>query len=213
MAAIAGKQARVYAQSGNATAFTDEATTCKDPGTYKIYQITNAAKRYWDFATAVTVKKNSVIQTTGFTIQKPGGYVVFDASLQGTDVVTVSGSYRTVSQIARAKKFTLKIENDTAECPAFGDEDVPREFIGGQSFTASFEDWWMNEYLLGICQAGEPYLFVFYTNATSGEHYEGFAFCKSHGVDVDIKALVDDSADLESTAAEGQTQAIFYRAS
>ena len=88
---IAGKLGAVYRTDGNAsTAFTTEATTSN--ATYTRYSITNSAKRFWDDAVSVTVKKNGTTITTGFTIEYAGGVVVFTTPNLNTDVITVSGS-------------------------------------------------------------------------------------------------------------------------
>jgi len=120
MAVYVGYGANVYLASGTPVSFTDEAMT--NAGDNKTYTITNSAKRFWSRNYAVTVKKNGGVISSGFTIQYPGGRVVFTTANQPTDTITVSGYYIPVSQIGDGKEWTLDIESDTEDATTFGSQ-------------------------------------------------------------------------------------------
>lgn len=96
--AITGMIGAVYVSDINTApiSFTDQATT-KD-ATLTRYQVTNTAYRYWPLDATITVKKNGTVVSSGYKLERAGGYVVFDSPLQGTDVVTVSGQALTLVQ-------------------------------------------------------------------------------------------------------------------
>lgn len=69
-------------------------------------QLYRAQNQFWD-NTAVVVKKNGVIQSTGFTIDRTEGTVRFDANLPADTVVSVSYGYSLPNEVAQATGITV----------------------------------------------------------------------------------------------------------
>ena len=90
---------------GTPVAMTDEATTLVSG---KTYQITNAAKRIINYATAVTVKDGATDRTSQLqSIDYLNGTVTFLASYTVTGAVTVTGQYVPTAVIAKSRSFQL----------------------------------------------------------------------------------------------------------
>lgn len=108
---------------GTATAFTDEATTCLDAGTYKNYQISNAAKRALDWGTAVAVKKNGAAQAANtYNVDYARGIVTFPSGLIVTDVILVSsGKYIPLIRAGSCRAANADLGYSKANTAVFGD--------------------------------------------------------------------------------------------
>jgi hypothetical protein len=208
MAATAGRLARLYLQSGAATPFTSGGMT--NSGDNLVFGITASSAMSWDYDSAVTVSVGGVVQTTGYTLQKPIGQVTFGTATTGT--VTVNTSYRTISQIAEAKEYTLDLTNALKEDTAFGDTAKTRVWLG-QDAAASFGDWHTNGYLLDFAQSTSPYVVAFYISATTSERYVGYFFAEKNSVKAGARELIEGSASLVACGASQQSQAIYYKAS
>ena len=106
MAIIKGRSGRVYLASMGAgtTSFTDEAMTANVAKT--VFTIDDAAKRFWDPASALTVKYDGDAVTDYASIQYPGGVVTW-ALTPGDAAVTCSGKYLAVAEVAEVKGFTI----------------------------------------------------------------------------------------------------------
>lgn len=200
--AMAGTVGAVYRSSGTPTAFVDAATTAN--ATYTRYTITDAAKRYLDKSQAVTVKKNGVIQTAGFKIEYSGGVVVFDAALQPTDVVTVSGSALTVAEVAGFFGWKLNPELDLQDTTAFSDAPW-------KAFTALLKGWsveaewyWANaDFFTAL---GTEVILVLYTDdGASKKRYEGYVVITKASPEVPAAGVIK-----ESISFTGQGE-LYYR--
>lgn len=105
MAASAGYNALIKV-SGTATTITDEATTELDAGPPQVFQITNAAKRVLDPATAVVIKDDGAVDVTAdFTIDFNAGTVTSAAG--GYTSVTISGKYIPLHTVAQCTVATI----------------------------------------------------------------------------------------------------------
>src|SRR4051812_39714265 len=109
MAAKAGRLISVKV-SGVAVAFTAEATTTTDTKTYKV---TNAVKRVWDRAAAITVKDGGTPTAEAYTLNRLKGTVTFANA--GTRVITLDGSYLPMSTLALGHDVELSCAATTAE--------------------------------------------------------------------------------------------------
>jgi hypothetical protein len=110
--------------TANPVALTNEATT-KIAGTTipnSEYQITNADKRILPPKEAIIVKKDGIVVANGFTLNRLDGRVIFAADQGAAAVITVSGNYLPLTQVAEAYEFTYTIEADNQEKPVFGDQ-------------------------------------------------------------------------------------------
>ncbi|MCL5045569.1 MAG: hypothetical protein M1598_01980 [Actinobacteria bacterium] len=195
--ALSGKVGAVYRQTTDpAVAFVDEATTAD--ASYTRYQITNPAKRYWDKSQAVTVKKNSVIQSSGFKIEHLSGFVVFDAALLGTDVVTVSGSYLTVSQVGGMFNWSLDVEAETEEVTTFASAGWKEYLPTNIGFSGSAEAYWGDASF--FTALGTEVILVFYVDVgASKKRYEGYGVISKDGVEVAHDAVVQESIDFQGS--------------
>lgn len=191
--AISGKLGAVYQAMGTSTTFTDEVTT-KDANN-KRYTITNTAKRYWDDSAAVTVKKNSVIQTGGFTIEYAGGVVEFNTPLSGSDVVTVSGKYFTPTQCATFFNWKLDINQDTADVTTFASNGWRELLPVVKGWSVSAEGYWADGSFLSAL--GSRVILVLYVDYASDDRYEGYVIIKKNSIDTPVNSVVKENVDFE----------------
>jgi len=204
--ALSGKVAAVYQQTAAAgVAFTDQATT-DIGGTHTRYQITDTAKRYWDPTQTVTVKKNGVIQSSGFTIEHLSGFVVFSSALLATDVVTVSGTALTVSQIAGMFNWKLDAEQDLADVTTFASGGW-KEFtplLAG--FSGSAEAYWVNGDQFNLLSTKDDVILVLYVDSgASLRRYEMFGHIKKNSISVPVNEVIKESIEFQG---DGK---LFYR--
>lgn len=108
---FAGYVADLKRTSGASTPMTDEACTFISG---KTYQITNAAHRILDRATAIVVEDNSVAVSAANiqSIDYLFGRVTFISSYTPTTPITITGAWFATATIAKGRQFTL---TETAE--------------------------------------------------------------------------------------------------
>lgn len=199
MAVLAGKVAGIYtAAVGTPTAFTNEATTGNAAKT--IYTITNAAKRAWPLDSAVTVKKDGVTVTTGFTIHYAGGQVVFDSALT-TEVVTVSGTFCTITEQAGMYDWktsvSVKEQDVTDFTAATANGCEVHAPVGLVHNTLSCSSFWQSTALAQL--AGELLYVKAFISSVTGERYE--AWCRVVSVDIDaaLDKVIEAPLTLQPT--------------
>ena len=107
----------VSAQS-SAVVFTDEATSTIDNISY---QITNAAKRIWDYATALVVEDGGSPTVESYTVNGLNGTVTFESADAGR-VITVTGAYVVLTTLATAKDFALTSDLTLADTTPLGQQ-------------------------------------------------------------------------------------------
>lgn len=101
---VAGYNALI-SQGGTPTTMTAEACSLVSG---KTYQITNAAHRVISYLDTLTVLDNAVNQTANvLSVDYLNGLVTFLSTYTPTGPVTVTGKYIPMTQIAKAKSFTL----------------------------------------------------------------------------------------------------------
>lgn len=191
MSAIAGKVGSIYMKtSAVATTFTDEACTNVDN---TVYYITDTDKRYWDKNTAVVVEVDATPET-GVTIDHVGGRITFDTPLAGTETVTVSGKYWTVSELAGFYNWSLDTSADMEDCTTFASSGW-REFTPTlKGFTISAEAYWQDETFQD--RLAEEVVVSLYANEANDERYEGFAYITSDSVETPVDGLVQESVEF-----------------
>lgn len=195
--AIAGKVAAIHKESGASAAFVDAATTAN--ATYTRYTITNAANRYLDRNVAVTVKKNSVIQTTGFTIEYAGGVVVFAAALAPTDTVTVSGNAFPMAQVGGAFNWSLDLELETEDVTTFASGGWREVLPTLKGFSGSAEMFWLDGSFFSELTSpeGAEMVLVFYVDSGPSKlRYEGYARLAGVGVETPVDAIVRQTLEF-----------------
>lgn len=129
----AGKDADMYV-TGTSTSMTDEACT-ENSGTE--FQITNSAKRILDTSVAIVVKVDSVVQSSGFTVDKLFGVITFDVSQAGS-TVTITGNYLPRHNVAKIQNWSLSDSKRTADTTCLQDDaadTTPLERTASISFT------------------------------------------------------------------------------
>jgi len=191
MAAISGKLGSIYMKTTDvATTFTDEA--CTDSGNHTLYYITDTTKRYWDKATTVVVEVDGTPES-GVTIDYIGGRITFDTPLAGTEAVTVSGKYWTVSELAGFYNWSLDLTADMEDSTTFASAGW-REFTPTlKGFTISAEAYWQDDKFLD--RLAEEVVVSLYTNESNDERYEGFAYIASNSVETPVDGLVQESVE------------------
>jgi hypothetical protein len=143
MSAIAGRKGLIKV-SGAGVVFAAEATTKVTANT--VYQITNAVKRVWDRAAAITVKKDGVAQAAAlYTLNRLTGTVTFLADIGGAPVITLDGTYLPLANAAEAKSFSYKLMRDLLDSTSYDsqntDQGFKRKDAGLYDATGSLGQW------------------------------------------------------------------------
>jgi hypothetical protein len=102
---------------------TDEFLEPTDARTFR------AQNQFWD-DTAVTVKVDGVTVTTGFTLDRDEGVVLFDDNQSATAIITVSYGYRMPSEVAEATGLIAAANMGEREMVARGMSGVRSLKIG-----------------------------------------------------------------------------------
>ncbi|MDA8212160.1 MAG: hypothetical protein M0021_09825 [Clostridia bacterium] len=192
--ALQGKLGAVYVQTSAApVAFVDEATTAD--AAKKRYTITNTAKRYWDKNTAVTVKKDAVVQTTGFTIEYAGGVVVFDTALT-TEVITVSGSSLTVAQSGGFFNWSADMGADMSDITTFMSSGWKEFQSALKEWSGSAEAYWGDSSFFD--KLGTEVVVVLYADSGAAKYrFEGFAIITGDGIEANVDDVVQEGIDFQ----------------
>jgi hypothetical protein len=121
MAASPGYRAKVKVTAAP-VAHTAEALANADSGAWRVYQITNTARRILWLAGGLTVKVGGVTQSPAlYTVDALFGKITFLTPLGSSDVVTADTHYLPTVEIAAAKGLTLKVNANPVDTTAFGD--------------------------------------------------------------------------------------------
>lgn len=191
MGAISGKIGSIYMKTDAvATVFTDEAMT--NSGDNAVYYITNKTKRYWDKDTTIVVDVDGTPESD-VVIDYVGGRITFNTPLTGTEAVTVSGAYWTVSEVAGFYNWSLDLSADLEDSTTFASNGW-RDFTPTlKSFTVSAEAYWQNGDFTD--RLAEEVVLSLYTNEASDLRYEGFAYITSTSVETGAEGLVQESVE------------------
>jgi len=114
--------------SGTAVTFTDEATTTSDN---KTYQITDTTKRVWDPAATITVEKSTdgitwTPVTSGYTLDRLFGKVIFDTAQAAGTLIRVDGKYLPMADVVEAYQFTFTASRANLDRTRFQHTDIER---------------------------------------------------------------------------------------
>lgn len=193
--ALSGKIGAVYKADGVSTTFTDDPTTAD--AAYKRYRITNQAKRYWDDSVAMTVKKNGVTQSVGFTLEYAGGVVVWSSALINTDVVLVSGKYLTITQLATFFDWKLDIDADLKDVTTFASNGWKEQMPVINGWSASAEGYWADGSFLALM--GTRIILALYVDYSGADRYEGYIILKKNSIEEPVDDVVKESVDIQGT--------------
>lgn len=193
--AIVGMVGAVYVSDINAApvAFTDKPTT-KD-ATRKRYQVTDPAFRYWPLDQPITVKKNETAITTGFILERAGGFVVFEEALDIGDAVTVSGKALTVVQAGGFFNWSIDTDSENAEATTFQSQGWKefQQVLAGWSGSA--EAYWGDTRFFD--SLGEIVVVKLFVDAgPSQSRLEGFALISGNGIEGPVDGLVNETVDF-----------------
>jgi hypothetical protein len=199
MASISGKVAGIYAAAvGTPTAFTDEATTANAAKT--IFTITAATKRAWPLDATIVVKYNGSVVTTGFTLQRAGGKVVFDTS-PGASAVTVSGTFSTVTECAGMYDWketsSVKEQDVTDFTAATATGCETHAAVGLTHNTLACSSYWQSTAFQAAI--GALYYVKAFISATTGERYEGWCVLTAADTDAAIDSIIEQPLTFQPT--------------
>ena len=207
MAISSGLNVRVYKGAALGTAMTTEAMT--DSGDHLRFRITNRAKRYWDDTASFTVYDNgSPAAASGYSIEYPGGEVVFTSSKSG-HTITVTGAYFVIDKTygLTAADFSMKYQME--EATQYGDT-VSRNYP--TVLSAAFNQAGLHEDNTMFGRLGGKYIAVFcesgvYQAASidSGRRYEFYARLVNQKMPSGAKGVLRDTLALVN---EGM---VYYR--
>ena len=176
--------------------FLDAATT--GDASSKRYQIVDPAHRYWPLDAEVTVKVNAVEVTTGFRLERAGGFVEFDNALGAEDVVTVSGKALTLAQAGGFFNWSIDGDADDAEATTFesqGWKEFARTLKG---WSGSAEAYWGDEQFFD--SLGKTVVVKLFVDAGEAQDcLEGFAIINGDGIENPVDGLVQETVDFTGT--------------
>lgn len=194
--AISGKVGAVYVSKVETApvSFTDQATT-KD-ATNTRYQVTNAAYRYWPLDAAITVKKNGNAVTSGFKLERAGGYVVFDTPLSGSDVVTVSGTALTLVQCGGFFNWSVDMKADLQDVTTYASNGWKEQLLTVEGWSGSAEAYWGDDrFYKSLGEIIVVKLFV--DSGASQRCLEGFAIITSDSIESAVDEIVKEKIEFE----------------
>lgn len=141
MPILKGKLGAVFGNYAASVAATGEACVLDSGFTYKITDIT---KRYWDKAQTVTVYENAVESTKAYTLEYPGGRIVFPSA--PTTPVTVDCYYYRLARAAGFQNWGIdNVGMEMVDVTEFGDLWRNHETLLGE-FSASADRYWVSEF-------------------------------------------------------------------
>lgn len=194
--AISGKIGAVYVSDVNTApvAFTDQATIADVA--YRRYQVANVAYRYWPLNVAITVKKNGSIITSGFTLERAGGFVVFDAALLATDVVTVSGQALTLVQCGGFFNWSVDMKAELQEATTFASGGWKEHVLTVEGWSGKAEAYWGDDrFFKSLGEILVVKLFV--DSGASQRCFEGFAIVTSDSIETSVDKIVSEKIEFE----------------
>lgn len=208
MAAISGALGAVYAKTGASTSFTN--ITMNNPSAdLKTFVISDNTKRYWDTSHSVTIEKSTDGGTTwttasGYTIQYPGGVVVFNTALTSGTQVRASAYAYPVTNIANMFNWELDVSISEEDATTFGSGGWEETIATLKGFSGKAEWYWADSTFLDHLGDNEM-VFSLYTTTTGNKRYEGYGIITKAGPKVPVDGIVNESIEFK-----GKTQ-IYYR--
>lgn len=193
--AVSGKVGAVYRATGSSTVFTGEAMNSDTAK--KRYVIANNSKKYWDDTVPVAVKVNGTLRTSGYTVEYPGGNIIFDVPLGTSDVVTVDGSYFPTSQCAAFFNWKLDATQDMKECTTFVSNGWKEYLPVTGSWTATAEGYWADGSF--VSQLGQRVIVSLFVDSTSNKRYEGYIELKKNSIQEQTEDIVKENVEFQGT--------------
>lgn len=198
--ALSGHVGAVYVSDIDAApiSFTDAATTADIAK--KRYQVTDPAHRYWPLDEPITVKKNGAKITSGFTLERAGGFVVFGEALTSDDEITVSGKALTIEQAGGFFNWSVDADSEDADATTFESQGFKEFQSVLKGWSGSAEAFWGDEKFFSML--GEIVVVKLFTDAGASQKcVEGFAIINGDGIESAVDQLVQESIDFTGVGA------------
>lgn len=199
--AVAAYNSQVFLTSQPSIALTNEAMT--DSGDHKTYTITNQAKRFLDKSVATGVQTSPdgttwTTVTTGFALSRCNARVVFAVANAPTLSVRLSsGAYFVVSLLAEAANCDVSPKMETTETTTFnstGTKSFVPTLLTGTMKTNTF---WVSPVRSQSLIARDLLACSF--QASTGNHYDGYAYASDCNIKTDPKAAVVQDLQFQLT--------------
>ncbi|HZK24132.1 MAG TPA: hypothetical protein VFC74_01955 [Oscillospiraceae bacterium] len=174
-----------------------DATTTGDAAR-KRYQVVDPAHRYWPLDAEVTVKVNAVEVTTGFRLERAGGFVEFDDALGAEDVVTVSGTALTLAQAGGFFNWSIDGDGEDADATTFASQGWKESVRTLKGWSGSAEAYWGDSQFYD--SLGKAIIVKLFTDAGPSQNcLEGFAIINGDGIETPVDGLVQEAVDFTGT--------------
>lgn len=169
-------------------AFSDQPTTANAGLTR--YTIDDPALRYWSADHTLTVKRNAVAIATGYTVEYPGGVVVFaDAQAPG-DTITVSGTAINLKVVGGCFNWALEPVSDTRDATRYASGGWKEKQLTINSFVATAKTyWWAGDWHRDL---GKQLILVLYPD-NSERRYEGYVLVSEDSVETVVDTLIEET--------------------
>ncbi len=196
--AITGMVGGVYVSDNSIppNPFLDAATT--GDASHKRYQVVDPAHRYWSLDAEITVKVNAVEVTTGFRLERAGGFVEFADALGAEDVVTVSGTALTLAQAGGFFNWSIDGDGEDADATTFASQGWKESVRTLKGWSGSAEAYWGDtRFFDSLGKTVVVKLFV--DSGPSQDCLEGFAVINGDGIEAPVDGLVQEAVDFTGT--------------
>jgi hypothetical protein len=194
MSAICGRLGELWLQAGTATAMTKEACEVVAGTTY---HVTDAAKRYFDYATAVLVYTGAGedLQTSGYKVVG-ACQIQFDAAPSAP--VKVSGKYLpTPAEISLVQDWSLAIENGGIfETTSLGATARSYLHCGLVSWSGAFNRFYEDDAWEARAVAGAWHLVKLYEDEPSDQVWTGYIYLGNWGKTVPVEGLQTETVSF-----------------
>ncbi len=197
--AITGMTGAVYVSDVNTAPVSFSGETCSAVDAQrKRYQIDDPDPMYWDPDYPVLVEVNEEPVLSGFTLERAGGYVVFDEALDAEDEVTVSGKALTLTQAGGFFNWSIDLDGEDADATTFasgGWKEFARTLKG---WSGSAEAYWGDTQFYD--SLGKTVVVKLFVDAgTAQDCLEGFAIINGDGIENPVDGLVQETVDFTGT--------------
>ena len=195
-AGVTGALSETTAHDGK----TFTALALADSGDHKTYQAAKAS-RYWDATETLTVYKDAVEVTSGFTINYLQGKVTFDAS-QGASAITATGHRRSglaFERILLVYDASLKLDGEEIDTSNLDDSGFGSAIIGAKKWTIDANSYFYDGNI-PLSDLGDTLFVKLYTILSTDKSWVGYgAALKS-----DVLVANPKKAQEQSISISGQ---------
>jgi hypothetical protein len=195
---LAGKNSLVFLSATGIT-FATAATTAADGKTYQV-AATSFQGEPFDPLASVTVQTSSggTVSTTGYTLYRPNGTVVFPTS--STNAYTISGTYLPTAVIANAHGFTYQVTADVADVTVLG--SAWRSKIQTLlDVSGSVDDFHLSStYATLVASSSQPVAMTFFQASTVSFDARVYGYLTADSLKSSVDGIVDGSVSFEGSA-------------